>query len=90
MQHYNSAIPEVLKGTGHLVNNKAVYAHPFDNGFFRPVVDVPNLVDKMTLEYIKWKERGIDKTVDTALIDIVNKYYNWEHIRKQLLEYINS
>lgn len=86
----NSAIPEVLKGTGRLVNNVAVFSHQLDNAFMRPVVDVRGIVTVLEEEYAVWNKNGKKKLLDFDCLSLVKEHYDWNKIREQLNKIINE
>lgn len=77
----NSAIPEVLKDTGYLVNNNSIYCHPMDSGHIRPVVDTFAMSQELENIYKKWNG---EKDIDHKCIDTVEKYYLWDDKQKLL------
>ncbi len=84
----NSAIPEQLNNTGILVENNAVYGHPYDNGFIRPHVDPWKFKLALDQVYSEWKkiknQTGLVKHIN---IDCILNIYNnflWEDKRNYL------
>jgi glycosyltransferase involved in cell wall biosynthesis len=80
----NSAIPEVLNGTGRMISNINVMNQAMDNGHFRPMVDVWELTKAWEEEYKKWKEGGEELTIDQACIDNIHKNFLWQDKRDLL------
>jgi glycosyltransferase involved in cell wall biosynthesis len=81
----NSAIPEILLDTGHVVDNCGIFTQGLDNGHMRPVVSIPRMVDAMEIEYQKWLDNGKKKVINQRAIDNVRTRFNWEDKRDQLL-----
>ncbi|HNW88087.1 MAG TPA: hypothetical protein PKN48_00360 [Bacteroidales bacterium] len=73
----NSAIPEMLGETGHLIPNSALLNQAMDSGHMRPIVDVWEMVQALEIEYQKWKTLGVEKTIDQTCIDRVNRHFLW-------------
>ena len=80
----NSAIPEQLRGTGHLIPNTTVVNMAMDNAHYRPVVDMAAMCDVLELEYQKWKKAGVEKTIDQDCIKNIKNNFRWEEKRQQL------
>ena len=74
----NSAIPEMLGNTGHLIANVGVVNHAMDNGHLRPVVDPWKFTLAIEEEYFKWKAAGKEKTIDQNCITNVKKNFLWK------------
>lgn len=74
----NSAIPEMLKNTGHLVPNKAVFNMALDNGHLRPIVDPWEMCKALELEYDRWVNYNGDKEVRKECIDNITTNFLWE------------
>ncbi|MBC8436844.1 glycosyltransferase family 4 protein [bacterium] len=75
---HNSAIPEMLKDTGHLIPNKAVFNMALDNGHFRPIVDTWEMAKALEVEYKKWQETGREKEINKNCIDNVKDNFMWK------------
>lgn len=86
----NSAIPEMLRGTGHLIKNATVMNQAMDNGHLRPVVDTWEMVKALDIEYAKWKESGQEKVVDKTCIENVKKHFLWDDKVEYLIEVFNK
>lgn len=86
----NTVIPEILKGTGVLIDNSATYSHQSDNAFVRPIIDEKKLVVALNKEYEAWKEAGVEKTLDFSCIKLVKEHYDWNNIRAELLKIIRT
>lgn len=75
---YNSAIPEMLNGTGHLVKNCGLFNMALDNGHWRPIVDVGAMVDSLEIEYQRWKKYKGQKEVRKECIENILENYLWD------------
>lgn len=73
----NSAIPEMLGDTGHLIDNVAFTSQAMDSGHMRPVVNIRKMMEALEIEYQKWKQAGVEKTQDAACIERVNTLFLW-------------
>jgi glycosyltransferase involved in cell wall biosynthesis len=86
---HNSAIPEMLGNTGYLCKNIATFNMGLDNGHFRPLVDVREMVKALQTEYTKWVENGRKKVVNEAAMERVDKLFRWkdkqDYLRENLL-----
>jgi len=80
----NSAIPEMLNGTGTLVSNNAAYSHPMDNAHIRPIVNVEEMMLRLEDYYNMWKALGKEKTIDQACINNINANFLWPDKREIL------
>lgn len=80
----NSAIPEQLRGTGHLIENKSLVNMALDNGHLRPVVDCWGMVQALEVEYKKWQEADEDKVVDQSCLDNIKDNFQWGDKREKL------
>ena len=78
---YNSAIPEMLKDTGHLVKNCGIFNMGFDNGHWRPIADCLDMAHALEKEYRRWKkfrgESNKQREVRQECIDNIHKNYLW-------------
>tara|TARA_Y100000592_G_scaffold27891_1_gene44391 strand:- start:8522 stop:9850 length:1329 start_codon:yes stop_codon:yes gene_type:complete len=82
---FNSAVPEMLGDTGHLIPNNTVINQALDNGHLRPVVDMAAMADALEIEYQKWKKEGKgSKIIDISCIERVNDKFQWEDKRELL------
>lgn len=86
----NSAIPEMLGDTGHIIPNKAVVNMRQDNGYMRPIVDEKAYVMKLDEIYKKWKTGGKKKRFDQKLIDRIHENFLWDDKRDFLMEKLIS
>jgi D-inositol-3-phosphate glycosyltransferase len=73
----NSAVPEMLNGTGTLVKNTGVLNQALDNAHIRPIVDIPEFVKALDDEYEKWKATGKEKVLDQSCIENINENFQW-------------
>jgi glycosyltransferase involved in cell wall biosynthesis len=74
----NSAIPEMLGDTGHIIPNVGLMNQAMDSGHMRPIVDIWKFTMALEKEYQKWKESGKEKIIDQKCIDRVNKEFLWK------------
>lgn len=81
----NSAIPEVLGGTGTLVNSVAHFNMAMDSAHMRPVVDVRLFIEALRKHYDMWVNNGRKKVVSEAGIERVNALFKWDD-KRALLE----
>jgi len=84
---FNSAIPEMLGDTGHLIPNTTVINQAMDNGHLRPVADMGAMTDALEIEYKKWKKNNKKITIDTKCIARIDKLFRWDD-KKTLLKKI--
>jgi glycosyltransferase involved in cell wall biosynthesis len=80
----NSAIPEMLRDTGWLVDNITVINQALDNAHMRPIVDIAAMRIALEDAYAKWKENGKGKVIDKACIDQCNTCFRWDDKRAEL------
>ena len=74
----NSAVPEMLGDTGHLINNVGLMSQAMDSGHLRPIVDIWEIVEALEVEYQKWKKAGVEKTINKACVDRAKKEFLWD------------
>jgi glycosyltransferase involved in cell wall biosynthesis len=86
----NSAIPEMLGDTGHIVKNAALFNIALDNNHMRPVVDVGCVVAALEIEYEKWVANGRKKVVNQSAIDRVQQLFLWDDKREKLTEWLRQ
>lgn len=86
----NSAIPEVLNGTGRLIPNLGLMNQALDNAHLRPLVDIWKMTQILEEEYFKWKENGSGITIDQTCIDNVNNNFLWQDKRDLLHKIIED
>ena len=77
----NSAIPEVLGDTGHMVPNMALFNMAMDNGHVRPVPSVPHMIEALEIEYQKWLDNDKQPVKSQEAVDRVKKVFNWQDKR---------
>jgi glycosyltransferase involved in cell wall biosynthesis len=77
-----SAIPEVLGNTGHLIPNIAHFNMALDNGHMRPIVDVRKMIEALEIEYQKWLKNNKEPIKYQGAVEHVNKKFNWEDKRQ--------
>ena len=80
----NSAIPEILRDTGHLIPNDAFFTQAMDNSHLRPIVSIPRMVDALELEYEKWVANGRKKVINEAAIENAKTRFMWADKKEQL------
>ena len=73
----NSATPEMLRNTGHLIPNEALFNMAMDNAHLRPIADVREVVKALDVEYDKWVKSGKEKIINQDCIDNVNTNFRW-------------
>jgi glycosyltransferase involved in cell wall biosynthesis len=81
----NSAIPEVLKTTGHLVPNAGLFNMAMDNSHLRPVVDIPALVRTIETTYREWEVNGKSSYCQEC-VDNVHTHFLWDDKRDYLMK----
>lgn len=86
----NSAIPEVLNGTGTLINNTTLMNQALDNGHLRPIVDVWAMAQAWEKEYQRWKNSGQEMTIDQNCLDNIHKNFMWQDKRDLLHKIIED
>jgi|SaaInlV_200m_DNA_3_1039701.scaffolds.fasta_scaffold02758_3 glycosyltransferase involved in cell wall biosynthesis len=86
----NSAIPEMLGDTGHIVPNLAIFNMSMDNGHLRPVVDPFEMMKALDIEYKKWKESDKEKDINLECIKNVETKFRWEDKREALLKILKE
>jgi hypothetical protein len=81
----------MLKDTGHLVPNSGLANMPYDCGFLRPLVSVPDMVIALEKEYARWKELGTGgKEVREECIENVQENFLWDDKRTMLKNIFES
>ena len=85
-----SAIPEMLGDTGHLVPNIVHINIAMDNGHLRPVVSIKHFIEALEVEYTKWANNDRKKIVNQAAIARVNQLFKWPDKRDQLLGWLKE
>lgn len=86
----NSAVPEMLGDTGHMVPNITHINIAMDNGHLRPVIAMKPYLAALETEYQKWVANGRKKVVNTAAIERAKTLFNWDPIRTQMEGWITS
>ena len=86
----NSAIPEMLGDTGHIVPNYAHVNIAMDNGHMRPLVNPKLYVEALDKEYQKWLANGRKKVINEAAIERVYKNFLWDDKREQMLGWLKE
>lgn len=90
----NSAIPEVLRNTGYLVENAGLVNMAMDNGHYRPIVSIPALVTTIENAYKEWNLNGKNKVYSQECVDLVQTHFLWddkkEYLTNTLLEVYNQ
>jgi len=77
----NSAIPEVLGNTGHIIPNIAHFSMVHDHNHVRPIVDVRKMIEALEIEYKAWVENGRKPVKRKNIIDFATKNFNWDEKR---------
>lgn len=80
----NSAIPEMLNGTGTLVSNETVYSLQGDNAIVRPIVSAFEVMLALEKYYNEWIANGKKKIIYQECIDNVKTNFQWEDKRALL------
>jgi glycosyltransferase involved in cell wall biosynthesis len=75
---YNSAIPEMLHDTGHLVKNSSLFNMALDNGHWRPIVDCGDIVRALEIEYKRWKSYDGEKEIRPECVKNILDNYLWD------------
>ncbi len=86
----NSAIPEVLNGTGELISNTCLMNQALDNGHLRPIIDVWEMAKVWEKKYFQWKKDGKGITKDQSCIDNINNNFLWQDKRDLLHKIIED
>jgi glycosyltransferase involved in cell wall biosynthesis len=82
----NSAIPEQLRGTGHLINNLGVMNQAMDNAHLRPIPDPWHMAELLEVEYTRWKkEADGGKKIRRDCIENIENNFLWKD-KRGLLE----
>ena len=83
----NSAIPEVLGDTGHMVSNVAQFNMAMDNAHVRPIPSIPEIIEALEIEYQAWIANKKQPVKSQYAIERVEKVFNWED-KRQFIEKI--
>lgn len=84
----NSAVPEMLRDTGHLLLNDALMNQAMDNAHLRPMMGCWEMVKALDIEYERWKANANGgKEIRQECIDNINEHFLWED-KRQLLKKI--
>lgn len=86
----NSAIPEMLGDTGHIVPNACHINIAMDNGHLRPVMSVLKTIEALEIEYQKWLSNGKRKIVNTAAVERVQNLFQWEDKRELMMTWLKN
>ena len=86
----NSAIPEVLNGTGTLINNSNLMNQALDNGHLRPVVNIWEMALAWEKEYQKWKNSDQEVIIDQDCLNNINDNFMWQDKRDLLHKIIEN
>ena len=86
----NSAIPEMLGDTGHIIKNTAHITMSMDNNIVRSVVSVPSILEALEIEYQKWLANGRKKVINTAAVQRVATLFNWDEKRALLSGWLKT
>lgn len=81
----NSAIPEVLGDTGHMVSNVAHFNMAMDNGHVRPIPSIPEMIEALEIEYDAWIANKKQPVKSQVAIERVKKVFDWED-KRQFIE----
>ena len=82
----NSAIPEQLRETGHLIDNISVINQAMDNAHLRPIPDCFLMAEALEVEYKRWKENangGVE--IRQECLDNIKTNFMWDD-KRALLE----
>ena len=81
----NSAIPEMLRNTGHLILNDNLMNQAMDNAHLRPVVSSWEMMKALDIEYERWKEKANGgKEIRQECIKNIKENFLWDDKREQL------
>jgi|APSaa5957512576_1039674.scaffolds.fasta_scaffold01923_1 glycosyltransferase involved in cell wall biosynthesis len=82
----NSAIPEMLNGTGTLVKNNAIMNQAMDNAHMRPMVDPWELALAYEKEYKRWKKECPDggKELRKDCTNNIDTNFLWDDKKEKL------
>lgn len=83
---HNSAVPEMLNGTGILVPVKGFFNMGYDSSHMRPAVDEWKFACALEDMYESWKQSGKIKEVKQECLTSVQDKFRWDDKRKQLLK----
>lgn len=86
----NSAIPEMLGDSGHIIPNTCHVNIAMDNGHLRPLVNTKLFVEALETEYQKWLTNGKKKIVNQTALDRVNTLFQWDDKREKLLGWLKE
>lgn len=80
----NSAIPEMLGDTGHIIPNSTLINMAQDNGHLRPVVSLLPYLQALEIEYQKWLSNDKRKVKNMDAVKRVNELFLWPDKRTKL------
>ena len=86
----NSAMPEQLGGSGHLIRNCGFVSPAHDNGFLRPVPHIPSIVDALATEYTKWQLNNFTKVLNDKAYKHIKHNHRWEPQRDRMAKAIKE
>jgi glycosyltransferase involved in cell wall biosynthesis len=86
----NSAIPEMLGNTGHVIPNAAHISLSLDNNHVRPVVNIGKMVEALIIEYDKWITNGRKKVVNHEAAKRAEELFKWEDKRAKVSEWLKQ
>jgi glycosyltransferase involved in cell wall biosynthesis len=86
----NSAIPEMLQNTGHIIPNICHVNIAYDNGHLRPLVHTKKFVEALEIEYQKWLANGKKKIVNEAAIEMSLRDFMWDDKREKMLGWLKE
>lgn len=77
----NSATPEVLGESDHLINNIGFVNLHHDSAHVRPIVDIKGVVEALTLEYERWLANDKRPVKSMSAVERARKAFNWSDKR---------
>ncbi len=83
----NSAIPEVVADSDHLINNIAHFTLPNDSSNVRRLVDIKGVIKALDIEYSRWLDNNKEPVKSQKVADDAKLKFNWDDKRK-VIEYI--
>lgn len=86
----NSAIPEQIGDTGHLIPNVGHFNLPHDSGHFRPLVSIPKFIDAVEIEYNKWVANKRRKPINYDARKRMENIFRWEDKAEHLIKELNA
>lgn len=86
----NSAIPEMLGDSGHIIPNYAHVNIAMDNGHVRPLVNTRKFVEAIEIEYQKWIANDRKRTINLAAMKRSKELFNWDEKRASMLRWLQE